>query len=328
MRWLHPDQIRWLLAAPWLVAAWLLYLGAKARFRRRATSAPLVAVSRGSGLRHDLVTLVVSLVAVSALVAALMRPERLVERREPEYERQDLIVVLDRSASMRATDIRPSRFARAIAELKAFLVGKPETIDRVGLVGFAGSAVVLSYLTRDVDSLLFYLDWLGEETEPQFGTDLGTALVAAHGVASADRRPTRKIVLVVSDGDDQGTRLATALARLRRADVPVYTVGIGSDQPALIPLPGPSGSQQYLEDDEGRPLVTRFSETTLRQVAAATGGRYVRSATGTELAIAMQELARRERRLVGWARRVDYEALHQIALGVAAAALAVLLVRL
>jgi Ca-activated chloride channel family protein len=328
MRWLHFDQIRWLLAAPWIVAAWLLYLRGRARFRRRAVRAPLPSVSRLSGRRHDLIALTAALVAVLALVAALMRPQRFVERRDPAYERQDLIVVLDRSASMRAADVVPSRFGRAVAELKAFLVGKPAPIDRVALVGFAGSAVVLSYLTRDVDSLLFYLDWLAEDPEPYFGTDLGTALLAAHQVVASDRRRTRKIVLVVSDGDDQGARLPTALARLRRDGVPVYAVGIGSDRPTFIPLARAPGSPRYLEDEEGRPLVARFGEATLRQIAAATGGRYVRSTTGAELARAMGELAQRERRLVGWTSSGRYEDLHRPALVVAAAALAVLIVRL
>src|SRR2546421_619639 len=82
--------------------------------------------------------------------------------RVPAYERQDIVFVLDRSASMRAHDVAPSRFLRATAELRNFLRYKPDTIDRIGLVGFADASVVLSYLTGNIDSVAFYLDWIDE----------------------------------------------------------------------------------------------------------------------------------------------------------------------
>lgn len=328
MRWSHPDEVRWLLLVPMIVAAWVLYVHAKTRARRRVAPAPLASVSRLSRWRHDLVTLGTALLATVALVAALMGPQRLAERRTPEYARLDLIVVLDRSASMRATDVGPSRFARALAELRALILDKPEAVDRVALVGFSGTAVVLSYLTRDVDSLLFYLEWLGDETELYYGTDLGTALIAAHQVAAADRQRSRKVVLVISDGDDQGDRLPAALARLNGDRIPVYAVGIGSDRPMRIPVVSASGPPRYLEDEEGQPLVARFGETTLREIAAATGGRYVRSTTGVELARAIRALARAERRVVGWKRTEQPVDLSRVALAVAALALAGLVVRL
>lgn len=327
MRWIHPEEARWLLAIPWLLVAWGLYLHAKRRFRRRVAGPPLATVSRMSSGRYEIVTLSAALASALALVAALMGPERLIEARTPAYERRDLVIVLDRSASMRAADIRPSRFLRAIADISTLLLHKPEGIDRVALVGFAGTAVVLTYPTRDMESLLFYLEWLAEDEELHFGTDLGTALLTAHQVATAESGRHGAVVLAVSDGDDQGRRLGVALARLIRDRIPVHTLGIGSDRPVLIPVAGPTGPTRYLEDEEGRPLMTRFGETTLRQIATATGGRYIRSATGTEVASALRELVEPQR-LVGWSRTIRSESLHRAMLTVAAIALAVLIVRL
>src|SRR4030095_9799752 len=114
---------------------------------------------------------------------AVVRPQRLFTMHLPEYERQDLILVLDRSASMWAADVPPSRFGRAVAEIKAFLTHKPDAIDRVGLVGFAGTSLILSHLTRDPNNLFFYLDWVPEDTQPQYGTDIGAALASARALA-------------------------------------------------------------------------------------------------------------------------------------------------
>ena len=84
--------------------------------------------------------------------------------------------MLDRSASMRAHDVSPSRFARATEEIRTFLKNKPENIDRVGLVGFASSSLILSYLTRDIDNVAFYLDWIEEDPQTFLGTNIGAAL--------------------------------------------------------------------------------------------------------------------------------------------------------
>jgi Ca-activated chloride channel family protein len=259
----------------------------------------------------------------------MVRPQMRLERKLPEFERHDLIVVLDRSASMRARDVRPSRIARAVLELKTFLRRKPDAIDRVGLVGFAGSSVVLSYLTRDVESLMFYLDWIEEDTTPFFGTDLGAALTSALEIERKDTRTTRKIFLVISDGDDQGKELPKMLARMREGERRVHTIGIGSDEESLMPVAyGDSPQEQFLRDDNGDLLTTRFSERTLRTIATSTGGRYYRSTSGSELLTAMQTIVRGEQRQVGWQTVTDDYDLHREALmaaGVAAALLLILL---
>ena len=88
-------------------------------------------------------------------------------------------------------------------------------LKALGLVGFADSSVVLSYLTGDVESVQFYLDWLDGESSTLFGTNIGAALKSAADVAKKDDRPTRKRFLLVSDGEDYGTELATALDTFR-----------------------------------------------------------------------------------------------------------------
>jgi Ca-activated chloride channel family protein len=277
--------------------------------------------------------------AAAAIVFALMRPQVLLAHRVPDYERQDLIIMLDRSVSMHARDILPSRFSRATLELRNLLRQKPEGVDRIGLVGFADSSLVLSYLTGDVESVLFYLDWLDGESSTLFGTNIGAALKSAVDVAKKDNRPTRKRFLLVSDGEDFGTELKAALDALRAEGYRVDCIGIGSAQAVPIPLTAsdddPStgsgspratsrGEDSYLRDDAGRRVTTKFEEATLVRVAATTGGRYVRSATGTELARAIGEVVKDDRRILGWRSATDYRDLYPVVLAVAAVAAAAL----
>jgi len=326
MRFLRPDLIRWWLLIPVLVASWAVHWHATRAFRRRTpTAARFAALSRRSTWRRDAGVLAAALVTAAALVFALMRPQILLARRVAEYERQDLVVMLDRSVSMRARDVTPSRFSRATLELRNFLRQKPEGIDRVGLVGFADSAVVLSYLTGDVESVLFYLDWLDEDpraSAAMFGTNIGAALKSARDVARRDNRPSRKRFLIVSDGEDHGAELGAALETFRAEGLRVDCIGIGRDRPVPIPLPT-EGEETYLLDDSGRRVLTTFEEATLRRVATATGGRFVRSTSGSELARALADVAETadgERRQIGWRTSNEYRDMYVVGLAVAAVA--------
>jgi len=221
---------------------------------------------------------------------------------------------------MRAHDIPPSRFLRATAEIRNFLRNKPDSIDRVGLVGFADASVVLSYLTSDVDSLMFYLDWIDGDPTPLLGTNIGAALRSAREVAQKDDRQTRKLFLLVSDGEDYGAELDGALATFREENRRVHCIGVGSDKDVPVPLRQADGQEAWLRDDEGRIVTTKFEEATLRRIAASTGGRYARSTTGGELARAMADVVRGERRLVGWRTSTDYRDLYRAGLIVTAVA--------
>jgi Ca-activated chloride channel family protein len=325
MRFLRPDLLSWSIVLPLLVASWSVHARLRRRFRRRTPIDRRVAPSsRRSTWRGDAAALGAALVMASAIVFALMRPQLLLAARVPDYERQDLVVMLDRSVSMRARDLTPSRFARATRELRTLLRNKPEGIDRIGLVGFADSSVVLSYLTDDVESVLFYLDWLDEESVVLFGTNIGAALRSAVDVAKKDNRPTRKRFLLVSDGEDHSGELGPALDAFRREGFRVDCIGIGSTEAVPIPLTASDSDETYLRDDAGRRVTTTFAEATLVRVAASTGGRYVRSTTGSELARAISDVVRAERRIVGWRSSTDYRDLYPMALAVAAIAAAAL----
>jgi Ca-activated chloride channel homolog len=321
MRLLRPDLINWLLAVPLLVAFWALGAACLRAVRRRSpVAARFAPLSRRSTPARSAAVLLCGVVAAAGLVFAIVRPQALLAARVPDYERQDVVFVLDRSASMRAHDVQPSRFLRATAELRNFLRNKPDTIDRIGLVGFADASVVLSYLTADIDSLTFYLDWIDEDPTSLLGTNLGAALRSAREVAQKDDRQTRKLFFLISDGEDYGAELDAALATFREENRRVHCIGIGSDDEVPIPLRQPDGREVFLRDDAGRSVMTKFDESTLRRIASTTGGRYLRSTTGGELARAIADVVRGERKIVGWRTSTEYRDLYRAGLAVAAAA--------
>lgn len=311
MRLLRPEMAVWLVVVPALAAGWSLHYLYKWRSRGRGAVAPHVAaLSRRSTAGQDATTLLLGLLTAVFLVGAMMRPQVMIERREPQLQRQDLIVVLDRSVSMNARDVRPSRLGRALDEIKAFLQHKPEAIDRVGLVGFAATSIALSYPTRDLDSLFFYLEWARGDPTPMYGTNIGGALATALTAARRDADDTAvPLFVVISDGEDDGEELEHAIATFRRENLRVHSIGIGSHQPVPMPVAGDDG-EEFLADEAGQVLMTQFNESTLRRVAAATGGRYFRSVTGGELRGALEAAAVAERQQIGWTTTRQYRDLY------------------
>jgi Ca-activated chloride channel family protein len=318
---LRPDLAAWALTVPVIVACWLVHRALRVGFSRRmSVAARFAALSRRSGGTRDRTVLVAGVLAAASLSLALMRPQAPITRKVPDYERQDLIIMLDRSASMRARDIRPSRFARATRELRTVIRRKPAGIDRFALIGFAEAAVMLSYPTTDADSLLFYLDWIDADPTLLFGTNIGAALDRAIALALKEDRQARPVFLIVSDGEDFGEQLDQALVAARTRGFRVNCIGIGGTGLAPILVPEPGGRETVLRDDTGRAVTTRFTEGTLRRIATTTGGRYVRSATGEELAPAIAAIVDGERRQVGWRTSTERRDLYPVFLALAALA--------
>jgi Ca-activated chloride channel homolog len=325
VRFLRPEYASWWQLLPVVATCCTIhYLYLRRQRRRAAIPARFRRLSRRSTWAREAAIVALSLTAGAALVFALVRPQAPLTTTTPQFEREDLIIMLDRSASMRAHDIRPSRFARATEEIRTFLRNKPENIDRVGLVGFAGTSVILSYLTRDLDTVAFYLDWIESDPQTLLGTDIGAALKNALDVARKDDRKTRKIFVLLSDGEDYGGEVGRQLAVYRQEGHHINSIGIGSDDDVPVPEVQPDGKELPLRDEGGRIVRTKFEESTLRDLASVSGGRYVRSRTGADLTKALQEIEQGERRVVGYRTTTEYRDLYPWSLGAAVLAIAAL----
>jgi Ca-activated chloride channel family protein len=229
--------------------------------------------------------------AVGGAALALARPrwgtiEETVERRGV-----DVVFVLDSSLSMAAADVAPSRLAVAghlVRRLAGDLPG-----HRVALVQGEGDAVVLCPLTLDNAVLDLLLDTVEPAALPVAGTLLAPALEAALELFPESGTRSR-VVVVVSDGEDQGSALDAAIARAAAAGVVVHAVGVGGDAGAPIPLGGDAG---YKRDRAGRVVMTRRRSDTLEAMARRTGGVYLAaSGLATELGPIVAGVERLEKR--------------------------------
>lgn len=308
MQFLRPGLITQSLV-PWLVLAVCAFwsLRSLVRVRRRLAIAPTRETSRPSSIARRGLRLALGLAAIACIIVALARPVVVRDRFVPDRQILDAVVLLDTSPSMRAQDIYPSRIARATEVIGSFIRRKlPE--DRFGLVSFSQNALVLSYLTADPDNLEFYMEYLRRLGTVQYGTNIGGALKNAMVVLTRqteiepDMAGHKTVFILVSDGEDYGDELKAAVVEVVKRNIPVYSIGIGSRNGALIPIGEENGEMKYLTGKNGEPLVTAFDETTLRQVAGESGGKYYRAQTGAELSKAFEDIFLRAREIRGYRR--------------------------
>jgi Ca-activated chloride channel homolog len=208
--------------------------------------------------------------AFGLAVVALAQPRLGVVELETKHRGRDVIVAVDTSRSMNATDIQPDRLARAklfTRDLVRLLAG-----DRVGLVAFAGSAFLQAPLTLDDSALINALGELDTSVIPRGGTNIAAAIETALEAFGKAEGMSRALV-ILTDGEELDADGLAAARRAAEQGVRIYTVGIGSVEGSLIPDPDTGGG--FVRDLSGKPVLSKLDEARLREIAEVAGGFYV-----------------------------------------------------
>ena len=251
----------------------LLYALSLALRRRRLAKLgdPAAAVrlmphySRAKGwIRLILVDLAVGLLAI-----ALARPQIGAKLAERETRGAEIMICLDVSNSMLAEDYSPNRLERAKLAISR-LVDRLRD-DRIGLIIFAGKPFVQLPITTDYVSAKMFLSSIGPDSVPVQGTAIGDAVLTAVKSFSSQSEKSRAIILI-TDGENHEDDAVAAAKQAAEAGVKLYTIGVGSPEGQPIRLNG-----ELLKDKDGNIVVTKLDEGTLRKMAQAGGGAYVRA---------------------------------------------------
>jgi Ca-activated chloride channel family protein len=265
-------------------------------------------------------------VAVAATALALAQPRWGVIEEKIERKGVDVVLVIDSSLSMAAPDVRPDRLT--VAKLLARqLVGRLAG-HRLGLVQSEGEGEVLSPLTLDRSVVDLFLDALEPASLPTPGTRL------SHGLGKAvllfpPETGTRRVVVLLSDGEDHGEDWEEAVRLLGKSGVIVHAIGIGTRAGSLLPLPGSgdgSGGTGYKLDEHGQPVLSKLQPEVLERVTHTTGGVYVEAErAGTSVEPIVQSISRLATRSLGTELVRQQQERFQWCIGVAVAALLVAL---
>lgn len=268
---LRPDAWPVLVLAP--LAALVLVRLSRLRARRVAdVVGPRAAVlADGPGPRRCGVRIAIVSAALLFASIAILEPTWGEDDGAAERGGADVVVCLDVSRSMLARDAEPNRLERARREIRALSERAPG--GRLALVVFAGEARLVAPLTRDGDSFRALLDLCDTTSVRRGGTDLGAALESALG-ALAGGPGSRGAIVLVTDGEDIGGRGLRAAAACRDRGVVVHCVGLGSTRGAKIAVPGERG-ESFVRDRAGNEVISAMDPSSLRRIAATTGGQFV-----------------------------------------------------
>ena len=188
----------------------------------------------------------------------------------------DVMLALDVSNSMLATDLQPNRLERAKQFITKLMAALPN--DRIGLVLFAGKAYMQMPLTTDHNAAQMFVLSAGPASIPQQGTVINEALkMSANAFNTAERR--FKAVVLISDGEDHDPDAEATSKELAEQGMLINTVGIGSPEGSYIPDPA---TGQNKKDEMGNTVISRLNEDGLKSMAENTNGVYVRLQSSDE----------------------------------------------
>lgn len=212
--------------------------------------------------------LILFVLALAFLALALARPQTGAKLAERETRGSEIMICLDVSNSMLASDYSPNRLERAKLAISR-LVDKLRD-DRIGLIVFAGNSFVQLPVTTDYVSAKMFLGSINTESVPVQGTAIGDAIFTAVRSFSAQSEKSRAII-VITDGENHEDDPIAAAKQAAQAGIMVYTIGVGSAQG--VPIPMKDGG--LLTDKDGKIVVSRLNEDVLRKIAEAGNGAYV-----------------------------------------------------
>jgi Ca-activated chloride channel homolog len=236
--------------------------------------------------RH--VLFVLRLLALSALILVLMRPQSRSSWKDVKTEGIDIVMSLDISSSMLAKDFKPDRLEAAKDVAQDFIDSRPN--DRIGLVIFSGESFTQCPLTSDhaVVKNLFSGIHTGMVKD---GTAIGDGLATAI-TRIKDSKAKSKVVILLTDGvNNQGAVAPLTAAEIAKVfGVRVYTIGVGTMGKALAPMAMyPNGQYQYGYVD------VNIDEKSMTEIADMTGGKYFRATDNKRLKEIYKEIDRMEK---------------------------------
>ena len=269
-RFANPEMLYLLLAVPAAAAIFMVALVVRgrrlARFGNRETLRQLM--PDASTARAKL-KFAIFITAFALAVTAAARPQFGSKLREEKSKGVEMVLAIDVSNSMLAEDFEPNRLERTKYAVDKLIDGLKQ--ERIGVVAFAGEAVVQLPVTADYRMAKAFTKRISPSLVSVQGTAVGTALSTAL-MSFAGRSESSRVIILITDGETHDSDALEIAQQAAEEGVKIFTIGIGTPEGAPIRIGG-----DFIRDEKGEMVVSKLDENLLRQIASATGGAYVRA---------------------------------------------------
>jgi Ca-activated chloride channel family protein len=284
-------ELLWLAAGlPLLVLAYVYLLRRRKKYAVRYSNLALLKEAMGGASWRRHVPPFLLLLALAGLIVAVARPSALMTL---PSQHETVILAMDVSGSMRASDVEPNRLVAAQNAAKAFIADQPDSV-RIGIVAFAGTATVAQAPTKNKEDLYAAID----RFQLQRATAIGSAIIVSLATLFPDggydvstfsygsetkRKPpanfkpvppgsyTSAVIILLTDGQRTSGPDSVMAARLAaERGVRIFTVGVGTPEGKIVGFDGWS-------------MHVRLDEETLRSIADLTRGEYFYAGNAVDL---------------------------------------------
>lgn len=219
------------------------------------------------------------------MAIALARPQLGQNQAVVRSEGFEIILAVDVSESMMAEDLRPSRLDQAKLELAKLVDLMPG--NKVGVIAFAGSSVLMSPLTNDMGAVKMYIDSLSPSLISNQGTNIESAVrhsmdvFERGGVTTDTGSKVTRVILIASDGEDHEENALKAVEDAVQKNIRVFTIAYGTEKGGTIPKRDNFGYLKgYKTDNSGQTIITQVKGDFLKQVAQKGKGSFYFSVFG------------------------------------------------
>ncbi|MCX7728578.1 MAG: VWA domain-containing protein [Bacteroidia bacterium] len=255
--------------------------------------------------------------ALALMIIGLANFQIFTGSHEVKVKGSDIIVCLDISNSMLAQDLSPNRLERAKMALQKMIDQLQG--DKIGIIVFAGDAYALLPLTVDYNAAKIFVQSINTDMISVQGTNVGSALQKSLDYfENGSTQANNKAVILITDGEDHDGNAIEIAKQLAEKNIPVHSVGIGSEQGAPIPIYQNGKMIGYKKDKEGNTVITKLNKEFLHDISSETKGIVViASNSDFGLNTLLKEIKHLDKAETNTLTFKDYESQYQWFVGIA-----------
>ncbi|MEP2280430.1 VWA domain-containing protein [Maribacter sp.] len=263
-----------LFIIPVIIVLFLLLLVWKKRTQKKfADSELLKRLTPNRSYNKGGLKLVVFVLALALLIIGLVNPKIGTKLETVKREGVDIVFAVDVSKSMLAEDIAPNRIEKA-KRLVSEIINQLAS-DRIGIIAYAGQAYPQLPITTDYGAAKMFLQGMNTDMLTSQGTAIDQAIELATTYYD-DVEQTNRVLFIISDGEDhsEGSTL-DAVEDAVDAGIIIYTIGVGKEKGAPIPIKRNGILESLKKDNQGETVITKLNESVLADIASEGNGEYI-----------------------------------------------------
>ena len=262
------------------VAFLLVFIWKKHTQSKFASQVALKKLSPDRSFFKSWLKLIILSLAIFSLTLALVNPKIGTKIETVKREGVDVVFALDVSKSMLAEDIAPNRIDKSkqlITQIINSLGG-----DRVGIIGYAGSAFPQVPITTDFSTTKLFLNSMNTDMVSSQGTAITEAIKMAETYYN-DEDQVNKVLFIISDGEDHEGNISEIVNEAANLGIRIYTIGVGTETGGPIPYKRNGILQYYKRDKKNQQVITKLNANKLNEIASKGNGKYINGSNTSEV---------------------------------------------